>query len=121
MDALLHPPKTFPLAACLTAPSLRLSHLSQPTCQDGLVDPEGGGFDGEDADICRDFVPHCRERSKFSGEWSLLPSYLPPFPASASLTLSILQPLQHSAAHRPSAQDFPLRPHPRDTMLMFPH
>lgn len=31
------------------------------TCQDGLVNPEGGGFDGEDADICRDFVPHCGE------------------------------------------------------------
>lgn len=33
----------------------------QQTCQDGLVDPEGGGLDGEDSDICRDFVPHCGE------------------------------------------------------------
>lgn len=31
------------------------------TCQDGLVNPKGGGFDGEDTDVCRDFVPHCGE------------------------------------------------------------
>lgn len=56
-----HPPKFYSTCIYLTPPSLCPSHQSQPTCQDGLVNPEGGGFDGKDADVCGDFVPNCRE------------------------------------------------------------
>lgn len=92
------------LFLCLPSSSLTTpSYLSQPTCQDGLVNPESGGFDGEDADVCRDFVPHCRERSEFSWEWSFLSSQSLP---------QTLQALQHPAIHRPSAQESPSIPTP---------
>lgn len=56
-----HPcPPSFSLSAS--------SHPGQRTCQDGLVNPEGGGFDGEDADVCGDFVPHCGESREQRGQ-----------------------------------------------------
>lgn len=87
----------------LAPPSLpEPSPLSQPTCQDGLVHPEGGGFDGEDADVCRDFVPHCRERGEFSWEWSFLssqslsPSHHPSF---RPYSIQPFTGLQHESPH----------------------
>lgn len=75
-------PERGPTAGCPLSPtrdlfSVILPHHAlplEPTCQDGLVNPEGGRFDREDADVCGDFVPNCGERGEVSWEQGLFSS-----------------------------------------------
>lgn len=41
-----------------------LQHPAQRTCEDGLVNPQRGGADFDDADVCWHLVTDCKEKSR---------------------------------------------------------
>lgn len=45
-------------------------HEATHTCEDGLVDPQGGGADFDDPDVCWHLVTNCKDKSRAGGTGS---------------------------------------------------